>query len=68
MVEEHPVHNSESLFVVEGQIEVSGPGFREVLEPGDLCHFTPGMTHGMRVLSASARYLAIFAPARSGQG
>lgn len=66
-VEVHRVANSESFFVIEGGLEVDGPGYREVLGPGDLVHFHPGMAHGARVLGdAPARFLIVFAPARAG--
>lgn len=63
VVEEHPVGNSETLLVLEGEIEVSGPGYRDRLGPGDLAHFPPGMVHGMAVVAAPARYAVVFAPA-----
>jgi quercetin dioxygenase-like cupin family protein len=63
-VELHPVPNSESLYVLEGIIDFTAPGFAERLGPGDLVHFQPGAAHGMKVVQGPAKYLVIFAPAR----
>ncbi len=64
-VELHQVANSESFFVIRGELLVSGPGFEEALGPGDLCHFHPGMKHAVRVVSGPAQFLVVFAPGRS---
>ena len=64
-VELHQVANSESFFVLRGELLVSGPGFEEALGPGDLCHFQPGMQHSVSVVSGPAQFLVVFAPARS---
>jgi quercetin dioxygenase-like cupin family protein len=64
-VELHKVHNSESFFVLRGELLVSGPGFEESLGPGDLCHFHPGMKHAVRIVSGPAQFLVVFAPGRS---
>jgi quercetin dioxygenase-like cupin family protein len=61
-VEEHVVANSESFHVLEGRLEIFGPGFRTVLEAGDFVYFEPGAAHGMTALARS-RYLVVFAPA-----
>ncbi len=65
-VELHEVPNSESFFVLEGELLISGPGWQEHLGPGDLCYFRPGMEHAVRVSRGPARFLIVFAPARSG--
>ena len=65
-VELHEVPNSESFFVLEGELLVSGPEWEEVLKPGDLCYFQPGMEHAVRVTRGPARFLVVFAPSRSG--
>ena len=64
-VELHEVPNSESFFVIRGELLVSGPGFEESLRPGDLCHFRPGMRHAVSVVSGPAQFLVVFAPAGS---
>lgn len=66
-VEPHRVENSESFFVLAGELFVSGDGYRERLGPGDLCHFPPGHTHGVEVGDGPARFLVVFAPARAGE-
>ncbi|MBL8766093.1 MAG: cupin domain-containing protein [Planctomycetes bacterium] len=63
-VEMHPVPNSESLYVLDGVIDFTAPGFAQRLGPGDLVHFQPGAQHGMKVVLGPARYLVIFAPGR----
>ncbi len=65
-VELHPVENSESFFVLDGEIEVFGDGWHERLGAGDLCHFPPATAHGVRVGREPARFLVVFAPARGG--
>jgi|GEM_PF-2021664 len=66
-VELHRVPNSESFFVIQGELLVSGPDFGESLGPGDFCHFSPGMSHAVSVVAGPAQFLIIFAPAgRSG--
>lgn len=67
-VELHPVPNSESFVVLEGELLVHGDGYRERLGPGDVCHFPPGHSHGVRVTAAPARFLVVFAPARPAGG
>lgn len=62
-VELHPVSNSESFFVLEGRLEIFGENFREQLGPGDFCHFSPDMTHGVKITEGPARFLVTFAPA-----
>ena len=64
-VELHEVPNSESFFVLEGELLVSGRGWEESLSPGDLCHFRPGMEHAVQVVRGPARFLVVFAPARA---
>ncbi len=64
-VELHEVPNSESFFVLEGELLVSGTGWQEVLRVGDLCYFQPGMEHAVRVTRGPARFLVVFAPSRS---
>ncbi len=64
-VELHPVPNSESIFMVAGAAEVFDASTRQKLGPGDLAHFPPGASHGMKIVSGPARYLVIFAPARN---
>ena len=63
-VELHEVANSESFFVICGELSVSGPGFEELLGPGDMCHFHPGMGHAVRIVRGPAQFLVVFAPAR----
>jgi quercetin dioxygenase-like cupin family protein len=62
-VELHRVPNSESFFVIQGELQVSGPDFEESLRPGDFCHFRPGMSHAVSVVAGPAQFLIIFAPA-----
>jgi len=66
-VELHEVSNSESFFVLEGELLVSGNGWQEPLGPGDLCYFPPGMEHAVRVVRGPARFLVVFAPAGQGR-
>ena len=66
VVERHPVANSEAFYVLEGEILVDGPGFLERLGPGDHIYFPPGYEHGVTVQVGPARFLVVFAPARSG--
>ena len=61
-VELHPVSNSESFFIIRGEVEVFGDGWSELLGPGDSCYFPPGMEHGARVPAGSAQFLIVFAP------
>jgi quercetin dioxygenase-like cupin family protein len=63
-VEDHVVPNSESFFVLEGEIELFGPGWRDHIGAGDFVYFRPGQSHGMRVVAGPARYLVVFAPRR----
>ena len=67
-VEQHQVANSESFFVLRGELLISGPGFEESLGPGDLCHFYPGMEHAVRIVRGPAQFLIVFAPGRSPDG
>lgn len=62
-VELHPVQNSESFVVLAGELEVYTAGRRERLGPGDVCHFPPGTSHGLAVVTGPARFLVVFAPA-----
>jgi len=66
-VELHEVPNSESFFVLEGELLVSGRGWQESLGPGDLCYFPPGMEHAVGVVRGPARFLVVFAPAGQGR-
>jgi len=61
-VELHPVSNSESFFVLEGEIQVFGADWSELLGPGDSCYFPPAMEHGVRVVRGPAQFLIVFAP------
>lgn len=63
-VELHHVENSESFFVLEGEIEVFGEGWSERLGVGDLCYFPPATAHGVKGGAGAARFLVVFAPAR----
>ncbi len=63
-VELHPVPNSESFFVLDGELVVFGDGYRERIGAGETCHFPPGHAHGVEVGEAGARFLVVFAPAR----
>ena len=67
-VELHPVPNSESFFVLEGEVEIFGDDWTEVLLPGDCCYFQPGMSHGLRAGSTPSSLLVVFAPGRGGTG
>ncbi len=60
-VEDHPVARSEAFYVLEGEIDVFGPGWRELVRKGDFIYFAAGASHGMRVIRGPARYLVVFA-------
>lgn len=65
-VELHPVPNSETFYVLRGALEVFTPDGRDTLGEGDLCHFEPGASHGVRILEPDTRFLVLFAPAGAG--
>lgn len=68
-VEQHPVRNSESLIILEGEYEPSVPGHPRLprLGPGSFVYFPPGMVHGLRCITGPGRYLVVFAPSAAKQ-
>ena len=63
-VELHPYPTSETIYVLQGEIEILLPESTECIESGDLYHFPPGATHGLRCLKGPGQFLIIFAPPR----
>ncbi len=61
-VELHQVETGESIFVVEGELELILGSASERLGAGDLAFCELGSTHGMRVIRGPAKYLLVFAP------
>jgi len=62
VVDAHIIENSESILVLKGKVRVTDVDGAGILEPGDLCHFQPGSTHGLVCLEGPSEFLAIFAP------
>lgn len=65
-VEWHRISPSESLFIIQGEFEVETATGVKRLEPGDLCYFPPGSSHGLRCSRGPAQMLVVFAPAADG--
>jgi quercetin dioxygenase-like cupin family protein len=61
-VEDHELAISESVFVLQGQLEVTSGERRETLGSGALCYFAPGSRHSMRCIEGPAQFLVLFAP------
>lgn len=61
-VEFHPVEASESFFVLKGSFEVLLPDSTQIIGAGDLCHFPPKTSHGLRCIDGPGQFLVVFAP------
>jgi quercetin dioxygenase-like cupin family protein len=62
VVEMHATHAPESIFVLDGQVQVKTPQGEIILGPDDAVHFDPGTEHGMQTLDGPARCLVMFTP------
>ena len=61
-VDQTPAPTSESLYVLEGSVEIRTAEWASVLGKGELCHLASGTLHGLRPVGGPAQILAIFAP------
>jgi quercetin dioxygenase-like cupin family protein len=61
-VEFHAVESSESFFVLKGSFEVLLAETTHIIGAGDLCHFPPKSSHGLRCIDGPGQFLVIFAP------
>ena len=61
-VEDHIVRNSESFYVLDGELEVFFEGEWHTLAKGDACYFPPNYSHGARCVNGPVQFLIVFAP------
>ena len=63
-VELHQIHCSETIFLLDGELEIIFADENVRLKSGDCCYFKPGSLHGMRCSDGPARFLAVFSPSK----
>ena len=59
-VEDHEISGSESIYVLQGAIEVKFDDTVELLLPGDLVYFPAGSSHSLEPKRTPCRLLLIF--------
>lgn len=61
------VHPEEQISIVrEGEMEITIGDKTQLVKPGDIIHFPPGISHSGRTLRKSCRLIDIFSPPRTG--
>jgi quercetin dioxygenase-like cupin family protein len=61
-VELHEIKTSESIFIMKGAFEFILPESSEITTEGDVYHFPPGTSHGLRCTKGPGQFLVIWAP------
>jgi len=62
-IELHQIHNSESIYVLEGTFEAILPDdTKRSLKTGEFCYFPSETSHGLYCTKGPGQYIVIFAP------
>lgn len=55
---------SESMYVLEGELDVQIEGSHRLIQAGECLHLPSGQVHGYRTRSATSRHLTVIVPGR----